>query len=89
MTARDTYAASVATAHTSAQTGSIAGLPGAPALTGNLGGWSRVAAIAALASGAIVQAQFVSLMQALASWESSQIQAAKDTLRATGDVAPV
>jgi hypothetical protein len=88
MTARDTYATSVATAHTSAQTGGIASLPGAPTPPGNIASWSRQSAAAAANAGTISQAQYVTIVTAIAGWEGCQIANARSTLQATGDVGP-
>jgi hypothetical protein len=48
----------------------------------------RAAAKAALASGAITQGQFISVMGWINTWEQEQISAAKSVLRASGDLAP-
>jgi hypothetical protein len=89
MTARDTFNASVAANHVSAETAGIAFNTGATvAPPGNATTWSRVSARAALASGAISQSQFVTVMGAISGWEQAQNGSAKSVLRATGDVGP-
>lgn len=89
MTARDTYQTSVATAHASATVGGISNLPGAPSLPGNQTTWSVVSARAAFAAGQITVSQLFSALNAIEGWRQSQIQSARDTLRSTGDLAPL
>jgi hypothetical protein len=75
------------TAHTSAEFAGITFNTGATvAPVGNMTTWSRQSAKAALAGGAITQAQFVSVMGAIATWEQTQVNNARATLQATGDV---
>jgi hypothetical protein len=89
MTARSTYEAVAATAHASAETGGITPNTAATVTpTGNMTTWSPASAKAALASGAITQSQFVSVMGWIATWEQEQISAARSVLRSTGDLAP-
>ena len=84
MTARSTYATSVATANTSATTSGISNLS-IPTVD-NQTTWSLQTAQAELAAGVITQKQYVAIVNAIAGWWQSQVQAAKDTLRSTGDV---
>jgi hypothetical protein len=72
-------------------------LPGNPGMAGTggrfgAGGgmttWSRANAKTALAAGSITQAQFVSVMGFIATWEQEQKSAALSVLRASGDLAP-
>jgi hypothetical protein len=80
-----TTIATVKSNHASAETGGITFNTGATlAPVGNATTWSRASARAALAAGGITQSQFVSVMQAIASWESSQNAAAYDSIRGTG-----
>jgi hypothetical protein len=88
MTARDDYIASVKTAHVAAEVAGITPNTGATVTpTGNLTSWSRVSARAALAAGSITQSQFVSVMHFLTMIEQVQVTAAKDVLRAAGEIA--
>jgi hypothetical protein len=89
MTARSTYEAVAATSHGTAEFGGITPNTAATVTPpGNMTSWSRASAKAALASGAITQSQFVSVMSWIATWEQEQISAAKSVLRSTGDLAP-
>jgi len=83
-TARQTYANSVASAFTEATTGGISNL--SIATVDNQTTWSLQNAAVERNNGTITQAQYVAIVNAIAAWEQSQIQAAKDTLRSTGDV---
>jgi hypothetical protein len=89
MSNRSVYEAVAATAHASAE---FAGITPNTAATvtpvGNMTTWSRSNAKAALASGAITQSQFVSVLQFIATWEQEQKSAALSVLRASGDLAP-
>jgi hypothetical protein len=90
VTNRDTYASSVVSAHKSAEAGGITFNTGATvAPPGNSTTWSRASARVALANGSITQSQFVTVMQSITGWEQTQIDNARDTLRATGDTLPV
>jgi hypothetical protein len=88
LSARSVFEAVAGTAHASAE---FAGITPNTAATvtpvGNMTTWSRANAKAALASGAITQSQFVSVMGWIATWEQEQISAAKSVLRSTGDLA--
>jgi hypothetical protein len=89
MTARSTYEAVAATAHTAAEFGGVTPNTGATvAPVGNATTWSRSSAKSALASGSLTQAQFISVMNFLANYEQEQVSAAKSVLRNTGDLAP-
>jgi hypothetical protein len=86
LSARSVYEAAAGTAHSSAEVAGITFNTGATVSpVGNMTTWSRASAKAALASGAITQAQFVSIMQAIATWEQAQVNNARATLAATGD----
>jgi hypothetical protein len=88
VTARSTYEAVAATAHTTASFGGVTPSTGATVATLNSGTWARASAEAARASAAITQSQYISVMNFLANYEQVQIQNAKDVLRGTGDNAP-
>jgi hypothetical protein len=80
-----TTIATVKSNHVAAETGGITFNTGATVTPpGNATTWSRASAKAALSSGAISQSQFVSVMGAIASWESAQNSAAYDSIRGTG-----
>jgi hypothetical protein len=84
---RDTFNSSVASNHASAEVGGITF--GTGATVRNQTTWSRASAKAALANADITQSQFISLMQAISSWEEAQNGNAKATLRNGGDSFPV
>jgi hypothetical protein len=87
MSNRSVYEAVAGTAHASAEFGGITPNTAATvAPVGNMTTWSRANAKAALASGAITQAQFISVMGWINTWEQTQINNARATLQATGDV---
>jgi hypothetical protein len=81
MTARDTYNASVASAHVSAEDGSSITYA-----DGVVDG--RLAARTALQNGAITFATFVARMHRINVWEQTQRDNARDVLRSTGDFGP-
>jgi hypothetical protein len=75
--------------HTSAEFAGITPNTGATVTPpGSATTWCRASAKAALASGAITQSQFVSVMGWIAMWEQTQINNARSTLQATGDLGP-
>jgi hypothetical protein len=75
------------TAHTAAEVGGVTFNTGATvAPLGNSTTWSRSAARSAYASGAISQASFNSVMNALAVYEATQYQSARDTEGSTGSI---
>lgn len=90
MSSRDTYISSIATAHASATTGGITFNTGATvAPARNATTWSVASAKAAFANGDITASQYFSVLNAIEGWRQSQIQSARDTLRSTGDLAPL
>jgi hypothetical protein len=88
VTARSTYEAVAATAHSAAHLGGVTPNTGATVAPGNSGTWSHASANAALAAGSITASQFVSVMNFLTNYEQVQIQNTKDVLRNTVDNAP-
>lgn len=75
----------IKTTHTAVEFGGVSFNTGAtvPAI-GNSTTWSRNSARAALAEGLITQSQYNAIWNALACYEQTQVDAARDTLRGTG-----
>jgi len=86
MASNATAISTLQTAHTNAEVGGVASgsLPGVVTPLGNATGWSRYSARAAYAAGSITQGQFVNIMNALANYEQTQYEIARDSESITG-----
>jgi hypothetical protein len=80
-----TSTATLKTAHTNAESGGVTFGTGAVPSVGNMGTtWSRSTARTAYGNGTINQTQFIEIMNALAVYEQTQNQAARDAEGSTG-----
>jgi hypothetical protein len=85
MASNATSTSTAKTAHTAAEAGGVTFNSGAAPAVGNMGTtWSRSTARAAYGNGTINQGQFNEIMNALAVYEQTQYQSARDTEGSTG-----
>jgi hypothetical protein len=84
MASNSTSIATLKSAHTAAEVGGVSGLAGVPSPLGDASGWSRYAARAAYASGQINQTQLNEVLNALAVYEQTSYQNARDQEGSSG-----
>jgi hypothetical protein len=85
MASNSTSISTLKSAHAAAEVGGVTFNTGAvPAAPGNATTWSRYTARAAYAAGTINQTQFNEVMNALAVYEQTQYQSARDTEGSSG-----
>jgi hypothetical protein len=84
MATNSTSISTLKSAHVAAEVGGVSGLAGVPSPPGNASTWSRTSARAALAAGQIDQRGYNEILNALAVYEQTQYQNARDTEGSTG-----